>query len=70
MPSPLDYIRTAMTEARYHQDEFSSWVLSRIPMRRWGAPDDLGGTAVFLASPASEYITGHIIPVDGGWMGA
>ncbi len=64
------YIRTAMTEARYHQDEFSSWVLSRVPMRRWGEPADLGGTAVFLSSPASEYVTGHIIPVDGGWMGA
>lgn len=64
------YIRTAMTEARFHQDEFSSWVLSRVPMRRWGEPADLGGTAVFLSSPASEYVTGHIIPVDGGWMGA
>ena len=64
------YVRTAMTEARYHQDEFSSWVLSRVPMRRWGEPSDLGGTAVFLASPASEYVTGQIIPVDGGWMGA
>lgn len=64
------YIRTAMTEARYHQDEFSSWVLSRVPMRRWGEPADLGGTAVFLSSPASEYVTGHVIPVDGGWMGA
>ena len=64
------YVRTSMTEARYHQDEFSSWVLSRVPMRRWGVPDDLGGTAVFLASPASEYVTGQIIPVDGGWMGA
>ncbi len=64
------YIRTGMTEARYHQEEFSSWVLSRVPMRRWGVPADLGGAAVFLAAPASEYITGQIVPVDGGWMGA
>ncbi len=64
------YIRTAMTEARYNQEEFSSWVLSRVPMRRWGNPADMGGAAVFLASPAAGYITGHILPVDGGWMGA
>jgi 2-deoxy-D-gluconate 3-dehydrogenase len=43
-------------------------LLERIPAGRWGAPDDLRGTAVFLASRASDYVHGAIIPVDGGWL--
>ena len=42
-------------------------VLSRTPAGRWGAPDDLAGIAVFLASPASDFVTGTAIPVDGGY---
>jgi 2-deoxy-D-gluconate 3-dehydrogenase len=42
--------------------------LSRIPIGRWGNPDDLKGTAIFLASAASDYINGAIIPVDGGFL--
>jgi 2-deoxy-D-gluconate 3-dehydrogenase len=45
-----------------------SWVLSRTPAGRFGAPDDLAGTAVFLASSASDFVTGQVIAVDGGWM--
>ena len=46
----------------------SRQLLERIPAGRWGAPDDLRGTAVFLASRASDYVHGAIIPVDGGWL--
>ncbi|EKU25655.1 2-dehydro-3-deoxy-D-gluconate 5-dehydrogenase KduD [Xanthomonas graminis] len=43
-------------------------ILERIPAGRWGVPEDLGGTAVFLASSASDYVNGAVIPVDGGWL--
>ncbi|WP_369935447.1 2-dehydro-3-deoxy-D-gluconate 5-dehydrogenase KduD [Xanthomonas tesorieronis] len=43
-------------------------ILERIPAGRWGVPEDLGGTAVFLASSASDYVNGTVIPVDGGWL--
>jgi 2-deoxy-D-gluconate 3-dehydrogenase len=43
-------------------------ILARIPAGRWGEPDDLAGAAVFLASPASDYVHGVILPVDGGWL--
>jgi 2-dehydro-3-deoxy-D-gluconate 5-dehydrogenase len=46
----------------------SAHILSRIPMGRWGEPADLGGAAVFLASEASNYVHGHILLVDGGWL--
>ncbi len=46
----------------------SASILSRIPAGRWGTPEDLKGIAVFLASPASDYLHGAIIPVDGGWL--
>jgi 2-deoxy-D-gluconate 3-dehydrogenase len=46
----------------------SSQILSRIPMQRWGEPDDLKGIVVFLASEASDYVTGQVMFVDGGWM--
>jgi NAD(P)-dependent dehydrogenase (short-subunit alcohol dehydrogenase family) len=45
-----------------------SWVLSRTPAGRFGAPADLAGTAVFLASSASDFVTGQVIAVDGGWL--
>jgi len=44
-------------------------ILERIPAGRWGHPEDLAGVAVFLASAASDYISGAILPVDGGWLG-
>jgi gluconate 5-dehydrogenase len=47
---------------------FNNWVIGRTPARRWGRPDELIGTAVFLASAASDYVNGQIIYVDGGML--
>jgi 2-deoxy-D-gluconate 3-dehydrogenase len=44
-------------------------ITERIPAARWGAPEDVGGPVVFLASPAADYVHGHVLVVDGGWMG-
>ncbi|MFV0437475.1 MAG: SDR family NAD(P)-dependent oxidoreductase [Desulfopila sp.] len=64
------YVRTAMTEAAFANEERYNWMLSRIPMNRFGTPEDIGNTVLFLASPAANYITGEVIYVDGGWMSA
>jgi 2-deoxy-D-gluconate 3-dehydrogenase len=62
------WIDTAMTQkARVELTGLNERVLSRTPAGRWGVPDDLGGIAVFLASPASDFVTGTAIPVDGGY---
>jgi 2-deoxy-D-gluconate 3-dehydrogenase len=44
-------------------------ISERIPAGRWGKPEDLAGAAVFLAAPAADYVHGHVLVVDGGWMG-
>jgi 2-deoxy-D-gluconate 3-dehydrogenase len=62
------YYKTALTEDLFKNEERAKWVLSRIPLGRTGLPEDLAGTVVFLSSEASDYITGQIIPVDGGWL--
>jgi gluconate 5-dehydrogenase/2-deoxy-D-gluconate 3-dehydrogenase len=62
------YFRTQLTEGLFQDPERSAWIQSRIPVGRIGAPEDLGGAAVFLASDASSYITGEILNVDGGWL--
>ncbi|MBT4610775.1 MAG: SDR family oxidoreductase, partial [Gemmatimonadetes bacterium] len=49
-------------------EEKNDWILSRIPMKRWGTPQDMAGLYVFLASDAAAYITGQLFPVDGGWL--
>ncbi len=62
------YMATDLTE-RLRQDPVRFRELSdRIPAGRWGTPDDLAGTVVFLASAASDYVTGQVIAVDGGWL--
>lgn len=62
------YMATDNTEALQKDPVRSKEILARIPANRWGTPDDLKGTAVFLASRASDYVTGHILAVDGGWL--
>ena len=63
------YIATDNTAALRVDPERNKAILGRIPSGRWGSPDDLKGATVFLASPASDYVTGIILPVDGGWLG-
>ena len=62
------YMLTDMNEALIANPEFDAWVKGRTPARRWGKPEELAGTAVFLASPASDYVNGQIIYVDGGMI--
>jgi len=62
------YIATDNTTALRADEERSAAILSRIPANRWGTPDDLTGPFVFLSSPASDYVNGTILTVDGGWM--
>lgn len=62
------YFATNNTRALREDKERNRQILERIPAGRWGEPGDLGGAAVFLASAASEYVHGALIPVDGGWM--
>ncbi|MES1200195.1 MAG: 2-dehydro-3-deoxy-D-gluconate 5-dehydrogenase KduD [Pseudomonadota bacterium] len=62
------YMATDNTAQLRADEKRSAEILGRIPAGRWGEPADLGGAAVFLASPASDYLHGAIIPVDGGWL--
>jgi len=63
------YIRTDNTAALQRDAQRYQAILDRIPAGRWGDPADLVGAAVFLASSASDYVNGHVLAVDGGWMG-
>lgn len=60
------YFRTEMNTALINDPEFDAWVVQRTPARRWGEPEELLGTLVYLASPASDFVTGQNILVDGG----
>ncbi len=62
------YMATDNTAALRADPRRATSILERIPAGRWGTPDDLRGAVVFLASPASDYLHGAIIPVDGGWL--
>lgn len=62
------YMRTDNTTALRADEKRNADILARIPAGRWGESDDLAGAAIFLASPASDYVHGAIIPVDGGWL--
>ena len=62
------YFVTDNTEALRADAKRSTEILARIPAGRWGNPEDLAGAVVFLASPAADYINGHVLVVDGGWM--
>ena len=63
------YIATDNTQALRDNEERSEAILARIPAGRWGKPEDFKGPITFLASKASDYMTGSILSVDGGWMG-
>jgi 2-deoxy-D-gluconate 3-dehydrogenase len=63
------YIATNNTAALQADATRNRQILERIPAGRWGDPKDIAGAAVFLASPAADYVNGHVLAVDGGWLG-
>lgn len=63
------YMRTTNTAALQADETRNRQILERIPAGRWGEPEDIAGAAVFLSSSASDYVNGHVLLVDGGWMG-
>ena len=64
------FFRTEMNAALVADTEFSAWVARRTPAGRWGEPPEIAGAAVFLASAAADYVTGHLLYVDGGFSAA
>lgn len=62
------YMATDLTSALQNDQERNAQILGRIPAGRWGIPADLAGAVVFLAAPASDYVHGHLLAVDGGWL--
>lgn len=63
------YIATDMNTALINDETRNRQILERIPSGRWGNPEDFNGTVVYLASDASNYVHGHLLAVDGGWLG-
>jgi 2-deoxy-D-gluconate 3-dehydrogenase len=61
-------VATDLTQALQDDATRTRQILERIPAGRWGSPEDVAGAAVFLSSAASNYINGHILAVDGGWL--
>jgi NAD(P)-dependent dehydrogenase (short-subunit alcohol dehydrogenase family) len=61
------YINTRLTEEIFKDEQRAAELLARIPMDRFGTPEDMVGAAIFLASDASSFITGQMVMVDGGW---
>lgn len=64
------YFQTELTQSLVDDAQFDAWVKQRVPSGRWGHPADLLGATIFLASKASDYVNGHTIYVDGGWLAA
>lgn len=60
------YIRTELTQALWHDEAFNAWLAERVPQKRWGNPEDIASTVVFLAAKESGFVTGQILAVDGG----
>jgi len=63
------YFRTTNTAALQADETRNRQILERIPAGRWGEPEELAGAAVFLSSTSSDYVNGHVLVVDGGWLG-
>ena len=68
VPSYTGYMATNNTQQLRDDEQRSQAILDRIPAGRWGLPEDLQGPVVFLASAASDYVNGHTLAVDGGWL--
>jgi gluconate 5-dehydrogenase len=62
------FIRTDLTGPLWADTTFDEWVKKRTPLARWGTPEDIALPAVFLASSASDFMTGQVVYVDGGWL--
>lgn len=63
------FIKTENTRPLWSDEKANEWLMSRIPAGRWGQPGDVVGAGIFLASSASDYVHGVVLPVDGGWLG-
>jgi gluconate 5-dehydrogenase len=61
------YFKTELTQKLVNDPQFDAWVKQEVPLGRWGELEELIGTAIYLASSASNYVNGFIIYVDGGW---
>ena len=61
------FVKTEMNADVMADPEFVAWVERRTPAGRWAVPDDIAGGVVFLASPAADYVTGHLLHLDGGF---
>jgi 2-deoxy-D-gluconate 3-dehydrogenase len=61
------YLETPMTKPMFENEEFRNYVLGNIPLGRVGKPEDIIGAVIYLASEASNMVTGHVLLVDGGW---
>ncbi len=64
------FFDTEMNAPLVADAQFSAWVARRTPAGRWAKPPEIAGAAVFLASPAADFVTGHILQVDGGFAAA
>jgi gluconate 5-dehydrogenase len=62
------FIQTDLTRPLWEDESFDQWLKWKTPQARWGTPEDLGNAAVYLASAASDFVTGHILYVDGGLL--
>ena len=62
------WIATALTDALQRDSARSDPIIARTPLKRWGTPQDVAGAALFLASPAAAFVTGVVLPVDGGYL--
>ena len=62
------YVTTDMTRVLREDSARNAAILARIPAGRWACPEDFAGAVIFLAAPASDYVHGHLLVVDGGWL--